>query len=77
MVAAGFRIMLSDPQVRGILAESGWSDIQLEPIDFAFVLGAGENPLDDALSYMLNVGPAARPARASASLMGSDRMIGL
>lgn len=55
--------MADSTQVRGILAESGWSDVQLEPIDFAFVLGAGENPHDDALSYMLNIGPAARAAR--------------
>lgn len=55
---------MADPvQVQGILAEAGWTDVLMEPVDFAFVVGGGENPLEDALSYMLNVGPAARPAR--------------
>ncbi|WP_324262858.1 class I SAM-dependent methyltransferase [Altererythrobacter sp. H2] len=55
---------MADPvQVEGILAEAGWQEIRLEPVDFAFILGGGENPLEDAVSYMLTIGPAARAAR--------------
>lgn len=50
-------------QVQGILAEAGWQEIALQPVDFAFVVGGGENPIEDALSYMLAIGPAARAAR--------------
>jgi SAM-dependent methyltransferase len=50
-------------QVEGILSEAGWQSVRLEPVDFAFVVGGGEDPLEDALSYMLVIGPAARAAR--------------
>lgn len=50
-------------QVQGILSEAGWQDIRLQPADFAFVVGAGENPVEDAVSYMQAIGPAARALR--------------
>ncbi len=50
-------------QVEGILHEAGWLDIGLEPVDFAFVLGSGEDPVEDALGYTTRIGPAARGAR--------------
>lgn len=50
-------------QVEGILSEAGWQDIRLQPADFAFVVGAGENPVEDAVSYMQAIGPAARALR--------------
>ncbi|QYU66285.1 hypothetical protein J4558_14950 [Leptolyngbya sp. 15MV] len=54
----------SDPRrVESILHEAGWGDVQCEPTDFAFVLGMGEAAVEDALSYMLAIGPAARAAR--------------
>ncbi len=62
-LAPGPFSMADQTQVRGILLESGWVDVRLEPVDFAFVLGAGEAPIDDAMSYMLNIGPAAGAAR--------------
>lgn len=49
-------------QVEGILTEAGWSDIALEPVDFAYVMGTGSDPVEDALSYVLSIGPAARAA---------------
>ena len=55
--------MADKVQVQGILAEAGWEDSSLQPVDFAFVVGAGENPVEDALSYMQAIGPAARAAR--------------
>ena len=51
------------PQVEGILREAGWADIRLEATDFAFVLGSGEDPVEDALAYTTRIGPAARGAR--------------
>ena len=50
-------------QVQGTLSEAGWQDVRMQAVDFAFVVGGGENPVEDALSYMLAIGPAARAAR--------------
>lgn len=55
--------MADQIQVQGILSEAGWSDVRLQPVDFAFVVGGGEDPVEDAVSYMLAIGPAARAAR--------------
>lgn len=49
-------------RVEGILAEGGWSEISFEKVDFAYVAGAGEDPVGDAVSYFLSIGPAARAA---------------
>lgn len=49
-------------RVESILADAGWRDIAFEPVDFAYVAGAGEEPMEDALSYFLSIGPAARAA---------------
>ncbi|MBW8784467.1 MAG: class I SAM-dependent methyltransferase [Novosphingobium sp.] len=50
----------ADPQrVEALLAEAGWSEIDCEPVDFAFVAGAGPDPLDDAVSFFHRIGPAA------------------
>lgn len=50
-------------QVTGILHEAGWQDITMEPVDFAFILGSGDDALEDAISYTTRIGPAARAAR--------------
>lgn len=57
-------------RVEGILSEAGWQDIGFEPIDYRMVVGVGENAVDEALSYFLRIGPA---ARAIASLDGAQR----
>ncbi len=57
-------------QVRGILSEAGWTEILFEPVDYAFIAGAGEAPAEDALSYFLAIGPA---ARAAAELSEDER----
>lgn len=62
-LAPGPFAMADRLQVEGILTEAGWEDVRLEPVDFAFVVGGGENPLEDALSYMMVIGPAARAVR--------------
>lgn len=50
-------------RVESVLREAGWGDVQCDAADFAFVLGMGDNAVEDALSYLLAIGPAARAAR--------------
>lgn len=47
-------------RVQAILAEAGWRDIGFEPIDYGMVAGEGTDAVEDALSYFLRIGPAAR-----------------
>lgn len=42
---------------------SGWRDVQVEPLDFAYVAGSGQNPVADALSFFDRIGPAASAIR--------------
>lgn len=49
-------------RVERILAEAGWSSIAFEPLDFAMIAGAGEDPVEDAAEYFSTIGPAARAA---------------
>ena len=49
-------------RVKRILAEAGWRDAAFEAIDFPYVAGGGDDPVEDALSYFLAIGPAARAA---------------
>ena len=46
--------------VEALLIEAGWSEPEFAPLDYAMVVGAGEEPLDDALAYLLRIGPLAR-----------------
>ncbi|WP_284125805.1 class I SAM-dependent methyltransferase [Parerythrobacter aestuarii] len=49
-------------RVEAILTKAGWLDVTIESVDFAFVVGAGEDPIEDALAYFAVIGPAARAA---------------
>lgn len=50
----------ADPErVTAILAAAGWSGVRIEPIDFAYVAGAGDDPLADARSFFGRIGPLA------------------
>ncbi|WEK47332.1 MAG: methyltransferase domain-containing protein [Candidatus Andeanibacterium colombiense] len=61
----------ADPErVRGILAQAGWHAADFAPVDFAMVVGAGENALDDALAYFASIGPL---AAAAAELTPAER----
>ena len=51
-------------RVEGILTEAGWQDIALKRVDYAMIAGAGADPVADALSYFLRIGPAARTMAA-------------
>lgn len=61
----------ADPErVRGILTQSGWSAIEFVPVDFAMVVGAGEDALEDAIAYFSTIGPL---AAASAEMAPDER----
>lgn len=52
-----------ESRVRGILRQAGWGEVTAEPVDFAYVAGAGDDPVGDALDYFSRIGPAARAMR--------------
>lgn len=56
--------------VTKMLEEAGWKDVEFEAVDFAYVAGTGPDPIADAKSYFLNIGPA---ARAAAQLTSSEK----
>lgn len=49
-----------EERVRNILRDAGWRDVSLEPMDYGMVAGEGADAVEDALSYFLRIGPAAR-----------------
>ena len=49
-------------RVQRILESAGWGEAAFEPVDFAYVAGTGDNAVEDAVSYFLSIGPAARAA---------------
>ena len=61
-----------DPaRVQSILAAAGWDEIELEPFDYPMTVGEGEDSLDEALTYLQRIGPA---ARAMAQLPERERV---
>ncbi|RYY25119.1 MAG: class I SAM-dependent methyltransferase [Sphingomonadales bacterium] len=65
---------------REMLGKAGWVDATAEIVDFAYVAGAGEDPVEDALSYFQRIGPAARAIALAApehreALRGSLRAV--
>ena len=53
-----------EAHVRGILGDAGWRNIVLDPVDFAYVAGVGEDPVSDAVNLFTRIGPAAPALRA-------------
>lgn len=53
-------------RVETILGQAGWRHIAFEPVDFAFVVGMGDDPIEDAMAYYAAIGPVARAAAALA-----------
>lgn len=43
-----------------ILADAGWVGAAPQAVDFTYVAGAGDNPVDDARQFFSHIGPAAR-----------------
>lgn len=55
----------ADPQhVEDILSGAGWLGPGFEPVDFAYIAGVGEDPVEDALGLFRRIGPAAPALRA-------------
>lgn len=55
----------ADPQyVEDILSGAGWLGPGFEPVDFAYIAGKGEDPVEDALGLFRRIGPAAQALRA-------------
>jgi SAM-dependent methyltransferase len=50
-------------RVERILGQAGWAGVAFEPFDFAMIVGAGENPVEDTAGYFASIGPAARALR--------------
>ncbi|THD36566.1 MAG: class I SAM-dependent methyltransferase [Sphingomonas sp.] len=44
----------------GILTRAGWVDAEAVPVDYTYIAGAGDNPVDDARLFFSHIGPAAR-----------------
>ncbi len=55
----------SKEKVTAMLSHAGWLDIAARPVDFDYVAGEGENPVEDAVSFMRRIGPAARAIRST------------
>ena len=56
---------LADPErVRSILGQAGFTVPAIEPFDFDFIAGTGDDPVADALAYFRRIGPMARLAAA-------------
>lgn len=47
-------------RVARIFAEAGWGAVEFEPVDYPMVVGAGADPVADAVGYFQRIGPAAR-----------------
>lgn len=63
----------SDPaHVESILSAAAWREVSFTQVDYAYVAGAGGDPVGDALSYFLTIGPA---AAAAAELEPEERSI--
>lgn len=45
---------------RNVLVRAGWVDATAQSVDFAYVAGGGEDPVEDALGFFSRIGPAAR-----------------
>jgi SAM-dependent methyltransferase len=51
----------ADPaRIEQILATAGFAPPAIEPLDFDFIAGAGEDPVADAVHYFSRIGPIAR-----------------
>jgi SAM-dependent methyltransferase len=46
--------------VRELLSASGWHDAECRAVQFSYTMGEGESPVEDAISFMAEIGPAAR-----------------
>lgn len=47
-------------RIREVIGGSGWTELAIDPFDFPMVVGAGPDPVGDAVEYFSTIGPAAR-----------------
>ena len=76
------RLVPSDPHAPGpfafadrahvqeVLGESGWEEIEFEDVEYAYIVGAGDDPAADAIDFVTRIGPA---AAAISTLEGERR----
>lgn len=56
---------LADPDyVHELLKEAGWASAEGRPISFRYVAGKGADAVDEAQSFLLDIGPASSAIRA-------------
>lgn len=54
----------ADPDhVRAILTAGGWQEPHFEAVNFAYIAGKGDDPVEDALALFRRIGPAAAALR--------------
>ena len=51
-------------RIHQVLSDAGWSIIDLTPVDYASLIGAGDDPVSDAVRFFSRIGPAAPLLRA-------------
>ena len=51
----------ADPDyVRGLLAGAGWAEVEQRPVDFDYVAGDAPDAIGEAMSFLVELGPASR-----------------
>ncbi len=50
--------------IADILTAGGWEQIVIDAFDFTMIVGAGDDPVEDAVDYFASIGPAASAARS-------------
>ncbi|KTT76240.1 class I SAM-dependent methyltransferase [Sphingomonas endophytica] len=64
---------LADPAfITALLDRAGWRDVTLAAHDVDYVIGAGDDPVGDALSFCRRIGPAAAPLAAADPAVRAD-----
>ena len=58
--AAGPFAFADAERVGAILTQAGWRNARAEPVNYAYIAGAGSDPVGDALAFFGQIGPAAR-----------------
>jgi SAM-dependent methyltransferase len=65
----------ADPDyVLQILDSSGWAQADRQEVAFRYVAGEGENAVDDALSFLADIGPASRVVQSLPEQERSDAL---
>lgn len=62
-VAPGPFAFADRDRVAAILREAGWRDPIATPVDYAYLAGAGDDPVMDAVAFFRRIGPVARLIR--------------